>query len=105
MPAMPEAAGQDWTASAADTVERVVGTVRDKAVVPITTVARVLVYGVLAAALGLAALVLLTIGLVRVVDVYTGGDRVWIAHGGIGGIFTLVGLFLLRKASTAGKKG
>ena len=96
---MPDAAGQDWTVSAADTVERVVGTVRDKTTVPITTVARALVFGLLAAALGLAALVLFTVALVRAVDVYTGDGRVWIAHGSIGGIFTLAGLFLLRKAT------
>lgn len=100
---MPEPTGQDWTVSAADTVERVVGAVRDKATVPITTVARVLVFGLLAAVLGLAALVFLTVGLVRAVDVYTGEGRVWIAHGGVGGIFTLAGLFLLRKATA--KKG
>lgn len=100
---MPDAPGQDWTVSAADTVERVVGIARDKATVPITTVARAIVFGLLAAALGLAAVVFLTIGLVRAVDVYTGDGRVWIAHGSIGGIFTLVGLFLLRKATA--KKG
>lgn len=104
MPAMPEAAGQDWTVSAADTVERVVGAVRDKTTVPLTTLARALVFGLLAAVLGLATLVFLTIGLVRAVDVYTGDGRVWIAHAGIGGIFTLVGLFLLRKAVSTKKR-
>src|SRR5687767_5337499 len=97
---MPE---QDWTVQAADTVERVVGTVRDKTTVPITTVARVLVFGLLAGILGLAVAVLSTIALVRAVDVYTGRGDVWIAHGSIGGIFTLLGLFLLRKATA--KKG
>jgi hypothetical protein len=96
LPAMPES---DWTVSAADTVERVVGAVRDKTTVPITTVARVLVFGLLAAVLGLAAAVFLAVGLVRAVDVYTGDGRVWIAHGSVGGIFTLAGLFLLRKAT------
>ena len=103
MPTMPEPAGQDWTVQAADTVERVVGAVRDKTTVPLTTVARALVFGLLAAVLGTATLVFLTIGLVRALDVYTGDGRVWIAHGSIGGIFTLAGLFLLRKATA--KKG
>jgi hypothetical protein len=108
VPAMPEPAGhdwtakQDWTVQAADTVERVVGAVRDRTTVPLTTIARALVFGLLAAVLGTAAVVFLAIGLVRVVDVYTGDGRVWIAHGSIGGIFTLAGLFLMRKA-TAGK--
>ena len=99
MPAMPEAAGQDWTVQAADTVERVVGSVRDKTTVPLTTIARVLVFGLLAAIVGTATLVFLTIGLVRAVDVYTGDGNVWIAHASVGGIFTLVGVFLLRKAT------
>jgi hypothetical protein len=96
---MPEAAAQDWTVQAADTVERVVGSVRDKTTVPLTTIARALVFGLLAAILGVATLVFLTIGLVRVVDVATGDGRVWIAHAAIGGIFTPAGLFLLRKAT------
>lgn len=104
MPAMPEAAAQDWTVSAADTVERVVGTVRDNTTVRVVTLARVLVFGLLAAVLGTATLVFLTIGLVRAVDVYTGDGRVWIAHASIGGIFTLVGLFLLRRATSTKKR-
>lgn len=99
MRAMPQTASQDWTVQAADTVERVVGAVRDKTTVPLITIARALVFGLLAAFVGIAAVVFLTIGLVRVVDVATGDGRVWIAHGSIGGIFTLAGLFLLRKAT------
>lgn len=102
MRAMPGPA-QDWTAQAADTVERVVGAVRDRTTVPITTVARVVVFGLLAAFVGLAGIVLLAIALVRAVDVYTGDGRVWIAHATIGGMFTVLGLFLLRKATK--KKG
>jgi hypothetical protein len=101
---MPQAGAQDWTVQAADTVEKVVGAVRDKTTVPITTIARALVYGLLAAFLGLATLVLLAVAGVRVITVYTPDERAWVAHAAIGGIFTLAGLFLLRKA-TATKKG
>ena len=103
--ARPAASGDDWTVQAADTIESVVGTIRDKTVVPLTTVARGLVYGLIAAILGVVALILLTIGGLRVVIVYLPGwfaDRpgrsVWAADAMVGGIFTLVGLFLLRKA-------
>ena len=89
--------GADWTAQAADTVERVVGTVRDKTAVPLTTVARALVYGVLAAIMGVAALVLVAIGLVRAIDAYVPED-VWAAHLIVGGIFAALGAFLLRQA-------
>jgi hypothetical protein len=102
--AMPQPAAPDWTTQAADTVEKVVGAVRDRTTVPLTTVARAVVYGLLAAFLGLATLVLVVVALVRAVDVYTGDGRVWIAHAALGGIFTLLGLLLLRKA-TASRKG
>src|SRR4051794_3781400 len=99
--------GDDWTVQAADTIETVVGAVRDKTVVPLTTVARGLVYGLIAAVLGVIAVVLLTIASLRVVIVYLpgwfaerSGRSVWAADVIIGGIFTLAGLFLLRKAST-----
>ncbi len=91
--------GRDWAAQAADTVERVVGTVRDKTSLPLTTVARALVYGLVAAIMGVVMAVLVAIALVRAIDVFTGEGNVWIAHFAVGGIFTLAGAFLLRKAT------
>lgn len=96
---MPDAAASDWTVKAADTIDAVVGVVHEKAVVPVTTIARWLVYGVLAAIVGTMALVLTAITLVRVLDVYTGDGNVWIAHLITGGIFTLLGLFAWSKRS------
>lgn len=101
------ATGSDWTVQAADTVERVVGGIRDKTTVPLTTVARALVYGLLAAVMGTSVLVLLCIAVVRALDAYLPGE-VWSAHLLIGGIFTVAGALLLRKASSdrgAGRKG
>lgn len=83
---------------AADTVERLVGGLRDKTAVPLTTIARALVYGLLAAVMAIATAVLVVIGVLRAVDVYLPGE-VWSAHLLVGGIFTLLGGFLLRKAS------
>ena len=90
--------GGDWAAQTADTIERVVGSVRGKTADPIEKVARVLVYGLVAAILGVAALVLLAVLLVRVLDVAIPGE-VWPAHLIVGGIFTLAGAFLWRKRS------
>ena len=89
--------GSDWTVQAADTVERVVGRIRDKTAVPLTTVARALVFGLLAAVMGVAALVLVAVASVRALDRYLPG-AVWSAHLVVGGIFTVAGGFLLRKA-------
>lgn len=92
----------DWTVQVADAVERVVGSVRDKTTVPLTTVARALVFGLLAAIMGLAALVLVSVGLVRAVNTYLPGD-VWSAHLLVGGIFTCAGALLLRAAGSTAK--
>ena len=89
----------DWSVQAADTIERVVVSIRDKTSVPLTTVARGLVFGLLAAVMGLTALVFVTIALVRGLDVVL-PDDVWLAYLVIGGIFTLAGVFLLRKATS-----
>ena len=95
--------GADWTVSAADSIERIVGGVRDKTAVPLTTVARALVFGLLAAVMGITVLVLVAIGLVRAVNVYLPGD-VWAAHLLVGGIFTALGALALLKA-VSGRKG
>ena len=76
--------GDDWAAQTADTIERVVGSVRGKTTEPLERVARIVVYGVVAAFLGVAAIVLLAILLVRVVDILIPG-HVWSAHLVVGG--------------------
>jgi Flp pilus assembly protein protease CpaA len=86
----------DWPAQAADRVVSVVDTIRDKTTVPLTTVARGLVYGLVAGVMGAAALILLAIAGVRAVDVALPGG-VWLAHLVIGMFFTLAGLFLWSK--------
>ena len=83
----------DWSAQAADTIESVVENIRDKTTVPLTKVARGLVYGIVAGAMGGAALLLLGILLIRVFDVYIPGN-IWTVYAAIGGVFTLLGLLL-----------
>ena len=95
--------GPDWAASVADTIERVIASARAKTADPLEAVARVLVYGLLAAVVGTAALVLITVGTVRalitVIDlVWT--REVWLAYLATGGIFTIAGVFLWRKRTT-----
>src|SRR5207253_791589 len=97
----------DWTVRAADTVDSVVSVARDKAVVPATTVSRVLVYGLLAAIVGTMTLTLLAVGVVRLLVAYLPFDpvyrRVWAAEAIVGGIFLLPGLFLWsRRRAHAG---
>ncbi|MEA3055635.1 MAG: hypothetical protein QOD30_1067 [Actinomycetota bacterium] len=93
----------DWAAQTADTIDRVVTSIRSKTADPLDHIVRIVVYGILAGVLGIGALVLLAIALVRAVDVAIPG-RVWSAHLAVGGIFTLAGLFLWSKRRTPGDR-
>jgi hypothetical protein len=98
---LPPNPGADWPAQAADTIVRVVGQVRNKTTGPAVTVARGVVYGVLASIIGVALLVLLAVCLVRVIDVYlpesvTSDDNTWLAHAIVGAAFTGAGFLLWR---------
>jgi hypothetical protein len=93
IPPEPE---RDWPAQAADTIERVVGSVRDKTTGPALTAARAVVYGMFAALVGAAALVLLIAGAVRVLDSYLpdsvfGEDHMWASYLVLGLVFVIVG--------------
>jgi hypothetical protein len=97
-PTAAVAAGDDWAADTADTIERLVLSVRGKTVGPLEKLARALVYGLVALIVGIGAAVLGSVALVRSLDVVIPGS-VWSAHALTGGIFCLVGLFLWRKRS------
>ena len=92
----PTPASDDWAGQAADTVINVVDAVREKTTGPILTVARAIVYGLIGLFAVIVALIVVTIALVRFVNVYLPGD-VWAAHLLIGTIFTLAGLLVWRK--------
>jgi hypothetical protein len=100
----PAPSGSDWPAQAADTIERVVGTVRDKTTGPAISVARWIVYGTFALLVGLAVLILTAIAAVRLIDVYlpdawVGEDHTWVAHLIVGVVFALVGMLLWSRRS------
>lgn len=91
----------DWAAAAADTVERVVGSVRAKTADPLERIVRVVVYGFLAAIVGGAAAVLFSVLLLRGLVILTGlvlpDPEAWLAHIFLGAIFVVVGLLLWRR--------
>ena len=97
----PASGGSDWTVHAADTIERVVVGVRDKTTVPLTTVARALVYGLLAGVMAMLIGIFSAIVSLRVLTAYLVRGEVWAAYLIVGGIFVLPGVFLLRKATSA----
>jgi hypothetical protein len=96
---------QDWPTQAADAVERAVGVVRDKTVVPARKATRAVVFGLLTTFFVLTALTLLTIGAFRGLVVLTG--EVWIAYLIWGGILVAGGAFCwsLRLAKPGSESG
>lgn len=93
----------DWTVQAADTIESVVASVRAKSAAPLETVARAVVYGILLAVMGQVALVLLTIALVRALEVYLPVGDVWLPYLIVGGLLTIAGLLLWSKRRPKGE--
>jgi hypothetical protein len=95
----------NWAPDLADQITTFVGNVRDKTTNNAIKAARAIVFGLLAAILGLTALVLLLIfltrGLQALIDLLTSWERaVWISYLGLGGIFTLAGMFLMTKRAS-----
>jgi putative superfamily III holin-X len=93
----PARVGDDWAVQTADTIERLVESVRSNTSDRLVSVTRLVVFGLVAAILGTAALVLFAIFVVRILDSYLPGD-VWVAHLVVGGVFTLFGLLLWQRA-------
>ncbi len=106
--AMPEPDGHihipilegDWPAQAATGIEQLVTSVRDRTTAPILTIARGIVYALVAGTLILASFILLVVCLIRLLNNYLPGD-VWVAYLVLGGVFVLIGLFLWTKRGSA----
>ncbi len=101
----------NWASDVTDTIERLVGNVRDKATLKIVTIVRALVFGLLTAVVGLAVLVIVLIVAVRllqaVVRVPTRTDHdsaVWIAYLVMSAILFGVGALCMRMRSAPAKE-
>lgn len=88
--------GRDWAVEIVDSLENIIAVVRGKTTAPALKIVRIAVYALMAAGLGIATLLLLTIGAVRALDSYLPGE-VWAAYLVLGTIFVLVGFALWRK--------
>ena len=96
----------EWATNTTDQVVRLVDNVKSKTTKPAVMAARGLVFGLLAAFLGLFALVLLLIGLTRGLQVAiepftTQGRAVYISYFVIGGILCIIGAVLFRKRNAS----
>ncbi|MDQ6784899.1 MAG: hypothetical protein M3063_15980 [Actinomycetota bacterium] len=97
--------GSDWTVEVVHRIDTVVGTIRQKTILPITKVARAVVFGLVAAVAGVLALALTCIVVVRISVAYLPFDpvarRVWVTYAVLGAIFLLGGAFAWRKRKPA----
>ncbi|HEY5153801.1 MAG TPA: hypothetical protein VIJ47_03635 [Acidimicrobiales bacterium] len=101
----PLGATANWPVQATDAVVSAVDTVRDKATGPLQTLARGLVYGVLAVVLGTMVAILLIISLIRGVDslvsLFVDPPNIWITYLIVGVIFLVGGWFVFRRRRLA----
>ena len=103
-----EVSTSDWPMQAADQIERLVGVVRDNTTGKAITAARGLVFGVFALLAGTVVALFFAIAAVRFLVAYlpddlVGEQHVWLAHGLVGLLFTLPGLWLLSRARRPSK--
>jgi|SRR5579862_74737 len=85
------AAAAELPGRAADAVQLLVDTIHDKAVRPAVLGARAVVFGLLIAAMAALLAVMGAVGVVRLLDVYAFGHRVWLSYIVVGGLLTFAG--------------
>jgi predicted tellurium resistance membrane protein TerC len=88
--------GGDWPTQATDTIVDLVGTVRDKTIGPVTTVARGVIFGLFAAIVGTIVAILALIALIRLLDEAL-PSGVWLPYLILGLVFVLAGALVFRK--------
>lgn len=103
IPKLPTGTGAEWPGKAADLIVSTVDAVHDKVVRPLALAVRGLVYGIVAGAMGGVLAVLGAVMVVRILDVYVFGRRVWASDVVVGGVLALAGLALWgKRGSTRG---
>ena len=93
---MAATGGDDWASETAGRLEDIVTKIRAQTTDRVVKVARVVVYGVLLAVMGLMLGLLLLIALVRGLDELI-PQEVWLTYLVVGAIFTGAGLFCWSK--------
>ena len=88
--------GSDWTTDLLDRLDHYIEVVRSNTTDRLVKVARLLVYGLIAAIAGTMAGVVALIALVRILDVVLPRE-VWLPYVLLGAIFLGLGLFLWSK--------
>ena len=96
--------GTDWTSDLLDRLDHYIEVIRSNTTDRLVKVARLLVYGLIAAVLGLMAGVVALIAMIRILDVVLPRE-VWLPYVVLGAIFLGLGLFLWsKKAAPTGAR-
>jgi len=99
-------ASSEWPAKVAQGIEDTLGMVHDRVIRPVLLAARAVVFGMIIAAMALVLFVLVAIAVVRVLDVYAFGHRVWAADALVGALFVVAGVAAWsRRGPTRAKEG
>ncbi len=88
---------RDYAARLASQLGDFVEQLRSKTVVPLFWVARVIVYGMLALALAVAAGIMAVDFIVKLLDAYLFGNRVWITYLIVGIVMLAVGAVSFKR--------
>jgi len=91
--------GAQWQTRVVDMVEDTVATLHDRVIRPLLVAIRVVVFGSVVATMALVVSILFAIAVVRLLDVYAFGGRVWASDALVGGLLTATGfgLWMARK--------
>jgi len=101
---VPSVSQAEWPARVADTIEDVVEAVHDRGVRPLILVARGLVFGIIVGVMALVVGVVLVIAVIRLLDVYAFGGRVWASDALIGGLLVIGGAYAWSKGGSRGSE-
>lgn len=82
----------DFPRRATDAVQLVVDTIHDKAVRPAVLIARAIVFGLVVTTLASVMMIVASLAVLRLFDVYVFTHRVWLSYVVLGGALTLAGL-------------
>ncbi len=88
--------GKDWAGETTDRLDELVAKVRSQTTDRLVSVARLIVFGLLAAIMGLMAAILGLVATVHLLDEVI-PQEVWLTYLVVGAIFTAIGLFLWSK--------
>ncbi len=96
----------NWASDTTDTLVRFVGTVRDQTTTKAVYAARALVFGIIAAFLGVFIVVIAIIGLMRGIQALldlavTPAQAVYLSYFIVGGMLCLAGLLLFKKRAAS----